>query len=460
MLNFNSSYMQILRKNIAYLLLNRNKEIVKNLKEFEISEFYNKEQIWDYQNKKFLKLIDFVYKNNIFYKKLYIQKGVKLNDIHSIDDISKLPIIEKADIQNNIHEIVDKSYKNKIYYRPTSGSTGNPLKIYYNEKSKFVEIALSLRFNKEMEFVPGEKQLLLWGGHSVNFYSMIKKTIKQILYNYKLVDTYALDEESLSKLAYQLVNEPPLNIRGYTSAVYLLASKMRDLGLKTNIKSISVTAEQLFDWQRQIIEENFGGKIYDQYGCGEINSLAFECSQHRGMHHAFEHSFLEILDENNNPTQKGDIVLTNFDNYVMPLIRYRNGDIASLSCEKCPCGRESVLIEKIEGRTYDFIKGINGKIAHGGLFDDILLESKFMLNNNIKQIRIIQTKINELVVEYVSDNIINEKDLNEAKNKYQSFLGEMKITFKKVDSINTTKTGKRKFIVSLDDFKKNRELYE
>lgn len=451
--------MQIIRKNIAYLLLNRNKKLEKNLKELEISEFYNKEQIWKYQNKKFLKLIDYVYKNNLFYQKLYIQKGVNLNDIHSIDDISKIPIIEKADIQNNIHEIIDKSYKKKIYYRPTSGSTGNPLKIYYNEESKFIEMALSLRFYKEMGFVLGEKQLLLWGGHSLNFYSILKKTIKQVLYNYKLIDTYTLDEETLIKYAYKLVNDPVVNLRGYTSAVYLLANKMRDLGLKTNIKSISVSAEQLFDWQRQLIEETFGGKIYNQYGCGEINSLAFECSQHSGMHHAFEHSLLEILDENHNPAQKGEIVLTNFDNYVMPLIRYRNGDIASVSYEKCPCGRESQLLEKIEGRTYDFIKGINGKIAHGGLFDDILLESKFMLNNNIKQIRIIQTEIDKLIVEYVSDNIINENDLNDARNKYQLFLGKMKITFKKVDSINTTKAGKRKFIVSLDDYKKNIELY-
>lgn len=444
-----------MRKFIVQRFLSLKKGLNKKIYKLKKTEYFSKEEIINYQNKKLKKLINHVYENVPYYRNIFIKYGLTPESIKTVQDLQKLPILEKKDIQNNAKELKAENIKPN-YSRTTSGSTGKPLKIFFDYSNKIIEIALVQIFNYNMGYNIGDKQLLIWGGHENNFRDKIKLFLKQIIYNSKLINSYELSDDLLEKLAIKIAKSPPKNLRGYTSAIYMLAKKMEELGLHTNVDSISVSAEQLFNYQRQLIKKHLGENIYDQYGCGETNSLAFECSEHSGLHHAFEHSILEVEDNFGNKAKTGNIIITNLDNFSMPLIRYKNGDLATLSSQKCTCGRSSKLIKKIEGRSYDSIKGLNGKIVHGGFFDDVLLETGFTQNFNIKGIAIIQTALDELTIEYDTNDNVSEQAKNNISKMYHKYLGPMKIVFKKVDKFPITKSGKRKFVISFEEYIKNK----
>jgi phenylacetate-CoA ligase len=446
-----------MKKFIAQRFFFLKKGLNEKINELKKTEYFSEEEIINYQERKLEKLINHSYKNVPYYRDIFFEYRLTPNDIRTIKDLQKLPILGKEDVQNNVERLKAENIKPE-FSSTTSGSTGKPLTIYYDYLNKIIEIALMERFNNNIGYNKGDRQLLFWGGHTNTYVDKIKLFLKQIIYNYKLINTYKMSENILEKIAIELTKSPPKNLRGYTSAIYLLAKKMEVLGLYANIDSISVTAEQLFDYQRKAIENHLGTNIYDQYGCGETNSIAFECSEHKGLHHAFEHSILEIVDDFGNPSETGNVVITNLDNFSMPLIRYKNGDIASLSSKKCSCGRNSILIKKIEGRSYDSIIGLNGKIAHGGFFDDVLLDTGFIRSFNIKNIIIIQTEPDELTIEYdTNDNIPDNVKTNLSKI-YQRYLGPMRIVFKKVDKFPLTKSGKRKFVISFEEYKKMKNI--
>ena len=88
------------------------------------------------------------------------------------------------------------------------------------------------------------------------------------------------------------------------------------------LNAVSTTAEKLFKFQRKKMVEAFGENIYDQYGCGETLSIAFECEKHEGLHITNEHTILEIIDKKNQVNNRGRVIITNLDNYAMPIIRY------------------------------------------------------------------------------------------------------------------------------------------
>ena len=296
-----------MRKFIVQRFLSLKKGLNKKIYKLKKTEYFSKEEIINYQNKKLKKLINHVYENVPYYRNIFIKYGLTPESIKTVQDLQKLPILEKKDIQNNAKELKAENIKPN-YSRTTSGSTGKPLKIFFDYSNKIIEIALVQIFNYNMGYNIGDKQLLIWGGHENNFRDKIKLFLKQIIYNSKLINSYELSDDLLEKLAIKIAKSPPKNLRGYTSAIYMLAKKMEELGLHTNVDSISVSAEQLFNYQRQLIKKHLGENIYDQYGCGETNSLAFECSEHSGLHHAFEHSILEVEDNFGNKAKTGKII--------------------------------------------------------------------------------------------------------------------------------------------------------
>jgi phenylacetate-CoA ligase len=430
------------------------------LSELKKTEFYNDNLIKDYQSKKLQKLVLHAYNNVPFYYDLFNRYKVKPENIRSVDDLKKLPILEKETIQSNYSRLLATNVS-RTYTRKTSGSTGAPLKITYDKQNKLIEIALMLQFLSNIGKEIGSTEINLWGrpGNSIN--ERILRYIKGFIYNKKLKDVYQFNDQDFSDLARELSNSPNIHLRGFTQAIYLLACKLRDNNNPINIDAVSVTAEKLFEHQRILIGKYLTKNLYDQYGCGEVNSIAFECNIHNGLHHSFQHSVLEILDKSGEITNdSGDVVVTNLDNYAMPLIRYRNGDIIKLSHKSCSCGRSGKLIKSIEGRLYDFIEGANGEIIHSAFLDHILVESSLMDEYNIQEIRIIQTSIDEIVVQYVAKKEIPENCFRDFQEKLIYRLGSLNIIYEKKLHINETTNGKRRFVVPLNEFLKNPSVYD
>ncbi len=430
----------------------RQKDYFSYQREFKCTEFLNPQQIAGYQNQKLTKLITHCYENVPYYRRVFQDLHLFPNDITSRDDLHKLPILTKEILRKEGDNMFSKNYR-KGKPNITSGSTGNMTTIYRNNNSKTIEHALFDRYLTNIGYRAGDKILAFWGGHAISRMAKLKLNILNYLINYRNYSTYYIDDNQLIDCLNYIQRNNIALLRGYASALYLLAKKANEINMHFQINAISPTAEQLFDFQRKEIVKAFGPNIFDQYGCIETLSLAFECDQHCGLHQAFEHSISEVINNKGDSDTTGELLITNLDNYTMPLLRYMNGDVVELSGNKCKCGRHSLLFKRIEGRSFDSIQGINGNIVHGGFFDDIMNETNILSDYDIKEIQIVQTQPDSLQINYVGDKIIPGPALKRLSSIYNQHLGNMKISFVNVDRILPTKAGKRKFVISYDEFK-------
>jgi phenylacetate-CoA ligase len=432
-------------------MFKRQKGFFSALEKLEKTQFWSESKLQQYQERKLKKLISHAYKTVPYYKQVFDKYKIKPSDIKHLDDLKKLPVLDKETLRSNHKKLFSNECGEPILFRETTGSTGVPLKIANNENAFVIERALFYRFYRWMGYKWGDEVLKFWGAHVVESPGEdIKKMIRRIIYNEIFFDTYKIDDELLSKLILKISKFPPKILRGYASSIYFLANKCLEMGLNIKLNAISPTAEKLFGFQRNKIAEAFGENIFDLYGCGETNSIAFECEKHKGLHLAEEHVILEILDEKNMESSSGKVIITNLDNYAMPIIRYENGDLASMSKKKCACQRNSNLIEEIQGRIYHLIEGLNGKKIHTGYLDVIFLELGLAEKYQIKELRIVQERLDKLRFEIVTESEVTKEDEAIIAKSVHQYLGEMEIELVRVESIPATKTGKRMFVVPLN----------
>lgn len=430
-------------------------------KEFLITDHYSSAQIEAYQMKKLRTLLEFSYAHVPYYHHLFDSLGLKPTDIKSTADLQHLPILTKEIIRKEGENMYADIPMKGVKLTSTSGSSGSPVVLKKTKEAREIEQALMYRYKKNAGVDPNGCSLIIWGGHSFSFVGGVINKIKHWLLNEQFYDTYHITDAMVADIIATLDTGKVTYLRGYTSAVFYVAQQILARGLHYELPFVSVSAEKLLDSQRAIIEQAFGPNLFDQYGCGECGAVAYECGEHNGLHHNFEHSILEVLDEQGHPAQTGRAILTNLDNFAMPLIRYENGDVLTLSSTNCSCGRQSLLIKKIEGRTYDIFYGENGKVVHAGFLDDVLLDVNLLNKYHIRQLQIIQKEPLLFVCKYIAPLTISESDRLELESTYKKYLGEhIQLLMQRVDALYVPESGKRHFVVPFNKYIENTHIYD
>jgi phenylacetate-CoA ligase len=189
---------------------------------------------------------------------------------------------------------------------------------------------------------------------------------------------------------------------------------------------------------RETIERVFGCKVFDSYGCREISQIATECEAHNGLHTVFENQYVELIDQ--------EIVVTNLNNYLMPFIRYKVGDLASaIDYTPCSCGRCSPRIVSLVGRDNDNIELPNGKVINGEFFEFLFFGIPSVVQYQVVYHR--STKKLELKL-HLDDTKVNVGEIVKKtmidKFKYKNI--EVIYT----DIFDKTATGKLRFVYSTD----------
>jgi phenylacetate-CoA ligase len=197
----------------------------------------------------------------------------------------------------------------------------------------------------------------------------------------------------------------------------------------------------LHDWQRSVIEEVFGTKASNRYGCEEVSLIAAEGPSHTGLHVAAESVFVEIQGGG----RTGKLLITDLSNFAMPLIRYQIGDVATMSDAVSPCGRGLPMLERVEGRDADFVV-----TPAGALISGISLTENFAMHiSGAAQVQIVQETRTELVVRLVADSQFTDASRKQvAKLVYDTFGPTMKHEVELVDHIPQEPSGKYRFCIS------------
>lgn len=191
------------------------------------------------------------------------------------------------------------------------------------------------------------------------------------------------------------------------SMAMLLCRVIEKYGLNSipTLRYVETTGEMLFPHMRKYIQEKLNVAIADQYGCNELNSLAFECPNGY-LHCMEENAVVEILDGQGNPVpdgEEGEIVVTSLNNYAMPLIRYRIGDRGRIIHKACSCGDSGRVLELTTGRSNDWVIDKDGNLLNAYIFARCVENVNKIYEHAVLQFQVIQHAVDDFTINLVLD---------------------------------------------------------
>lgn len=424
----------------------------ENFNAFLKTENFSKQEMLDYQSEKLRRLVKHAFDNVPYYGELFRAHGLTPLDIKDIRDITKIPVLSKDMIRKSFPEkmIAANVPAHERLFKKTSGSTGTPLEFYNHTKAISVSNALLYRALSWTGHKIGEPFLFLWGVGKKPF--SITDWIRRSVSDKIVMDTNVLDERQLNAIYHTIVKKKIKLVFGYPSALAIFSQYLRkqNINISNEVNAVT-TAEVLTDVHKEMINGALAEKVFDLYGCNEINMIGFGDPQTDAYRISAEHVWVEILDEAHkivDPNVSGSIVCTDFDNYAMPFIRYNFGDRASMRDMDLPLP----LMNKVDGRAVDFIKGSDGRIHSGVGIQKLLRGGLPGIANykalGIEQFQVIQQPNTSLDILLVTIETFNDVALSEITNELHKVVGSLEIRIKRVDSIAPEKSGKRRTVIS------------
>jgi len=423
-------------------------------KTFKITlEFLNKSQWWsreqfeNWQLEQLKKLIRHAYENVPYYKHTFDQNRITPEDIKTLEDFRKISFVTRENIKKNLNDFVAINYKNKIIPFTTGGSTGEPLKIYWEKgRTRPLEKAFMWRQWNWVNFNIGDKTAVLRGfliKKSWWYYDPIDKAL--------VLSAYHLKGENIPHYIQKLREFQPVSIQAYPSVLTILAKYMKNKNTSpiNSIKVILCGSENLFPYQRKLFEEVFQCRVFSWYGQGENVCLAANCEFSNNYHIFSEYGFTELIDEEGNPVEeedeRGEIVSTGFNNYALPLIRYRTGDIGVMTKDQCNCRRCYSLLKRIDGRKQDYIVTSDGRLISATA---LIFGQHFDAFSRIERMQLVQVQKGDVTVKIVKYPDYARKDEEEIRAKMIDCVGSnLRINFSYVEQFHLTRRGKHIFVI-------------
>ncbi|MGN0593206.1 MAG: phenylacetate--CoA ligase family protein [Ruminococcus sp.] len=379
------------------------------------------EEMKKLQAERLAKQVKHVYENVPYYKQLMDERGLKPDDIQTLDDLKKLPFLTKADLRDQYpYGLLATDLKNCVRIQSTSGTTGRRVVAFYTQKDVDLweeccarAIVAAGGTNEDVCHVsygyglftggPG----LNGGSHKVGCLTLPMSsgnTERQIQFMMDLGSTILCCTPSYAAYIGETLKE-----MGY---------KPEDNKLKAGIFGAEPWTEEM----RRDIEKSLGIKAYDIYGLTETSGpgVSFECEEQTGMHINEDHFLAEIIDPDTGEVlpdgEKGELVFTSLTKEAFPLIRYRTRDICVLSRKKCSCGRTLIKMSKPMGRSDDMliIRGVN---VFPSQIETVLLNKGYTPNYQIEVNRVNNTDTLDINVELSPEEYKNAKDELEIREK-------------------------------------------
>lgn len=392
----------------------------------KIDSYFQLDSLAEKQNKAFLKVINAA-KKTAFYPEFYERNGIDIHQIHSLEDLEKLPILQKKHIKENPLAFLSKTkklIKTKAY---TSGSTGSPLMVYRDYRSILNENAYVWWYRQRAGLAIQDKKVSLRGDLDRSKLFYFDKPA-----NTMFISSYHLNREKLLQIVDKICQFQPKALLAYPSSALTLAGLLKEANKELNIPLVFTSSESLLTFQREKIEQNFKANIYDWYGIAERTIALY--SESNKYYEPPLYSVNEYLEDS--------VISTSFINTFFSLIRYQVDDVIQHQ-NKFSKEHKSLEIDEINGRAEDYVKLPDGsKIGR--------LDVAFKNIDGIKKAQIIQYALNYIKVSIV----INEAKFSNKDRLLQNLqkrLGKdvkIKIDIIKEAELQQTDNKKFKFVIS------------
>lgn len=385
-----------------------------------------------------------------YYSELFRTLGFDPRSLKSENDIKQLPFLNKEQLNENIDSFLSGKYRrDQLICASTGGSSGLPLTFYRDRRAQVVRRAQDFLFNARIGVFPGQRRAWVWGARMDAFSMGSFKARMSNFLTERAIYFYAFDSpaEKMDEFLIRLRRHRPEVVFAYPNMLAALGKRASQTGLAISIPKVIVTAEPLYNWQRELFAQVFSAKTFERYGSREIGTVASECSQHLGMH-IFEPSYCcEVVDEAGNAVpngQMGELVVTDLFNYAMPLVRYRTGDMVVIDDSPCGCGCTWCRIVGIGGRIVDMIVRPDGAKVEG-----LVVVNSLRMSGVRVQVQVVQTTPTSLVVRYQETDTIPEDVRCRFQSRISELLGApLDIVYEPVSQLHYDPSGKYRYVIS------------
>jgi len=325
------------------------------------SENWDRERLEAYQVEQLRDLLMHAGKTVPYYRRVFREYGFKPEEIQILDDIRVLPYLDKTIVKTNRPEFIATNIpKKRLIAVTTSGTTGIPLSMYGTKETEEKHWATVVHLWNKIGYSPGSRTVLFEstareGGEEP--FPWKKYGNKLIISSNYLKDPWMdLFIEMINRFKPEYAIGFPQTIAAFSSYV---KRKKRILG--GCFKGIILIGEQVYAWQKNLIEGVMGARVFLDYGMVEKAIHGGGCEHADAYHFIPQYGLTEYV-----PLQNhfNELVGTGFINYAMPLIRYRTGDICRHIRKGCTvCGRPYDTTAAIDGRLCDFLVTADGQIV-------------------------------------------------------------------------------------------------
>jgi phenylacetate-CoA ligase len=335
-----------------------------------------------------------------YYRNLFRTRGIDPETIRSLDDLPRIPALDKSTVQSRKRELVSEAIPRRSRIAGhTSGTTGTALSLVYTHEALAWQYAAAWRQRGWWGMALGDR-FAAFGGQRVVPVEQRKPPYwrNDPARSRTLFSLYHMAPQNMRHYVRALMRPGYLFWQGYPSSIALVARYLLEWSLdleKAAPEVVFTSSETLLESQRDAIERSTGAAVADHYSNAELCVSVSQCPE-RSYHIDTELCALEVdAHEETEDWVRGEIIATGFANKAMPLLRYRTGDVATLlKRAKCPCGRERPLVDRIDGRIEDYIITPDGRRV--GRMDHIFKDTL-----EVKEAQLYQPSTDRLIVRVV-----------------------------------------------------------
>jgi phenylacetate-CoA ligase len=419
--------------------------IDKAQKELDVILSISEGDFQNFNEKRRQSILDFHLKNNSNYSQ-FISK----THYNTWDEI---PVMTKADLQKPLKDRLSKRYKtSKVFVNKTSGSSGHPFIFAKDKYAHALTWAHIIWLYQQHGIDMNSSFEARFYGIPKDVVGYRKERLKDFLANRHRFDIFDLSQSNLHKFL-ELFKEKSFDyINGYTSSIVLFAKflKEQNVILKVvcpTLKICITTSEMLFEDDRQLLENQLGLKIVNEYGASELDVIAFE--NEKGEWQLNNKTlYVEVVDDHGFALphgQEGDIVITSLYNKAHPFIRYQIGDRGIIDENSTV---QKPILKSLTGRTNDFAILPSGKKVPALSFYYV---TKSVIEDSglVKEIKIIQKELSKFTIQYKAESELDQIQKQKITTAVETYLEKgLEITFERKNELDRSESGKLKQFTS------------
>jgi phenylacetate-CoA ligase len=418
------------------------------LAEFRAMERWDPERLQAWRFKRMQSLIEHAYKTVPYWTEQLDRLSAKPEDFTAPEHVRLLPALTKDLINQQGDALLSReSARGRISFNSTGGSTGKNVWFLLDTETQDRRRAAG-RLTEEWDGIePGTRMATLWGASLDAKPSRAARWYDKLT-NKLFLSAYGVGLDKVGEYYAALARFKPAAISAYPSLLLHFArqvgkSRCRALGFRV----IYTSAEALYEPVREELQEYFGAAVRNRYASREFGMIASDCPQGGGLHLMDMRLWVETIPPHSIETP-GELVISDLDNYPMPMIRYRIEDTGRFSVGPCACGRSWTKLTAVDGRVLDVIVTPDGR-AFGGTFFTLTLRP---FDRSVAQFQVIQERVDHLTVKIVpgqSWDLRKRAEILETLNRQLG--GGLQIDLIEVGEISPLTSGKRRFVVSQID---------